>query len=46
MKNELRQGEGGGGIMTKFAALRAKTYSSLTGNNNEDKKTKGKKCMS
>ena len=32
--------------MKEFAALRAKTYSYLTGNNDEDKKAKGtKKCV-
>ena len=33
MKYEL-----GGRIMTEFARLRPKTYSYLTGNNNEDEK--------
>ena len=32
-----------GKIMKEFAALRAKTYSYLTDNNNEDKKSKGTK---
>ena len=41
MKDKL-----GGKIMIKFAALRAKTYSYLTDNNDEDKKAKGtKKCV-
>ena len=41
MKDEL-----GGKIRKEFAALRAKTYSYLTGNNDEDKKAKGtKKCV-
>ena len=32
--------------MKEFAALRAKTYSCLTENNDEDKKAKGtKKCV-
>ena len=35
MKDEL-----GGKIMTQFAALGPKTYSYLTNNNDEDKKTK------
>ena len=40
MKDELS-----GKIMKTFAALRAKTYSYLTGNNDVDKKEKGtKKC--
>ena len=38
MKEEL-----GGQIMTKFVELRAKTYSYLKENNDEDKKAKGKK---
>ena len=41
MKNDLS-----GKIMKEFAALRAKTYSYLTGNNDEDKKAKGtKNCV-
>ena len=41
MKNEL-----GGKIKKWFAALRAKTYSYLTDNNNEDKKARDiKKCV-
>ena len=41
MKDEL-----GGKIMTKFVALRPKTYSSLTDDCEEDKKSKGtKKCV-
>ena len=41
MKDEL-----GGKIIKQFIELRAKTYSYLTGNNNEDKKAKGtKKCV-
>ena len=41
MKDELR-----GKIMKEFSALRAKTYSYLTDNNNGDKKTKcRKKCV-
>ena len=40
MKAEL-----GGKIMTKFVGLRAKTYSYLIDDGNEDKKAKGtKKC--
>ena len=40
MKDELR-----GKIMTEFVALRPKTYSYLTDDCEEDKKTKGtKKC--
>ena len=35
MKDEL-----GGNIMTKFAGLRAKTYSYLIDNSSEDKKAK------
>ena len=38
MKDEL-----GGKIMTKFVGLRAKTFSSLTDDGNEDKKSKGTK---
>ena len=41
MKNELV-----GKIKKKFAALRAKTYSYLTDNNNENKKAKGTKNVS
>ena len=41
MKDEL-----GGEIMTEFVALRPKTYSYLTDDCKEDKKTKGtKKCV-
>ena len=41
MKDELR-----GKIIKEFAALRAKAYSYLTDNNNEDKKAKGtKECV-
>ena len=41
MKDEL-----GGKIMTEFVALRPKTYSYLTDDFKEDKKTKGtKKCV-
>ena len=41
MKNDLSRK-----IMKEFAALRAKTYSYLTGNNDEDKKAKGtKNCV-
>ena len=41
MKDEL-----GGKIMTEFATLRPKTYSYLTGNIDENKKTKSiKKCF-
>ena len=41
MKNEL-----GGQIMKEFVGLRAKTYSYLKDNNDEDKKAKGtKKCV-
>ena len=38
MKDEL-----GGKIMTKFVGLRAKTYSYLIDDGNEDKKAKGTK---
>ena len=41
MKHELR-----GKIMTEFAALRPKTYSYLTNDNNETKKAKDTKSMS
>ena len=42
---DLMNGELGGKIMKELAALRAKTFSYLTGNNNGDKKVKGtKKC--
>ena len=35
-----------GKIIEEFAALREKTYSYITDNSNEDKKTKGrKKCV-
>ena len=38
--------EYGGQIMNKFAGLRAKTYSYLKDNNDEDKKAKGiRKCV-
>ena len=41
MKNEL-----GGQIMKEFVGLRAKTYSCLEDNNDEDKKGKGtKNCV-
>ena len=41
MKDQL-----GGNIMTKFAGLRAKTYSYLIDDVSEDKKAKGtKKCV-
>ena len=41
MKDELR-----GKIMNTFVELRAKTYSYLKDNNDEDKKAKGtKKCL-
>ena len=41
MKNEL-----GGQIMREFVGLRAKAYSYLKDNNDEDKKAKGtKKCV-
>ena len=41
MKDEL-----GVKIMKDFVALRSKTYSYLTNNNNKDKKAKGtKKCL-
>ena len=41
MKDELR-----GKIMKEFVGLKSKTYSYLTDNNNEDKKSKGtKKCV-
>ena len=41
MKDEL-----GGKIMTKFAALRPKTYSYLTYDGNSDKKANGtRKCV-
>ena len=43
---ELMKDELGGKIMKKFAALRKKTYSYLTDNNDEDKKAKDrKKCV-
>ena len=41
MKHKL-----GGKIMKEFAVLRAKTYSYLTDNNNEDKKQKAQKGKS
>ena len=41
MINEL-----GGKIMKEFEGLRAKTYSCLKGNNNEDKVAKGTKSVS
>ena len=41
MKHELR-----GKIMTEFAALRPKTYSYLTNDNNETKKAKDTKSVS
>ena len=41
MKNEL-----GGKIMTEFAAWRPKIYSYLTNDNNENKRSKGKKSVS
>ena len=41
MKNEL-----GGKIMKKFVGLKAKTYSYLKDNNDEDKEAKGKKSVS
>ena len=40
MKDEL-----GGKIMTEFAALRPKTYSSLMDDGNSDKKAKGTKIF-
>ena len=41
MKNKL-----GGQIIKKFGRLRAKTYSYLKDNNNEDRKAKGtKNCV-
>ena len=41
MKNEL-----GGQIIKEFVRLRAKTYSYLKDNNNEDRKAKGtKNCV-
>ena len=40
MKNEL-----GGEIMNKFVGLRAKTYSYLTDDNNENKKAKDTKNL-
>ena len=43
---ELVKDELGGKIMTEFVVLRPKTYSYLTDDCEEDKKTKGtKKCM-
>ena len=41
MKDEL-----GGQIMKEFAALRAKTYSYLKDNNDEDKKQRAQKNVS
>ena len=41
MKDEL-----GGQIMKEFAALRAKTYSYLKDNNDEDKKQRAQKSLS
>ena len=41
MKDEL-----GGQIMKEFAALRAKTYSYLKDNNDEDKKQRAQKSVS
>ena len=41
MKDEL-----GGAIMKKIVGLRAKTYSYLKDNNDEDKKQKGQKSVS
>ena len=41
MKDEL-----GGQIMKEFVGLRAKTYSYLNDNNNEDKKQKAQKSLS
>ena len=41
MKNEL-----GRKIMKKFVGLKAKTYSYLKDNNDEDKEAKGKKSVS
>ena len=41
MKDEL-----GGKIMTKFVGLRAKTYSYLIHDSNEDRKAKGTKNVS
>ena len=40
MKDEL-----GGQVMKEFVGLRAKTYSYLKDNNDEDKKEKGTKCV-
>ena len=41
MKNELDEK-----VLKEFVALKAKTYSYLTDNNDEDKKTKGIKSVS
>ena len=41
MKNELQEG-----IITEFAALRAKICSYLTDKNNEDEEAKGTKSVS
>ena len=43
---ELKKDELGGKIVKEFVALRAKTYSSSTDKNNEDKKAKIQKSVS
>ena len=43
---ELMKDELGGKIMTKFVGLRAKTYSYLIHDSNEDRKAKGTKSVS
>ena len=45
-RGKNKKDELGGKTMTDFAALRAKTYSYLTDNNDEDKKQKTQKSVS